>query len=456
MALFGTDGVRGKAGVDITPTVALKLGIASGVYFKKNSLTNKILIGKDTRKSGYMIESAIVSGLTSVGVNAIQVGPMPTPAIAFLTQDMRCDAGIMISASHNPYYDNGIKFFDHNGYKLNEDKEKEIEEIYRNVDSINLLKVEKEIGYSKRIDDVIGRYIVHIKNSFPKHLNLQGIRIVLDCANGAAYKVGTIIFSELGADLIVLNDEPNGYNINDNCGAIHPSELANKVKEFRADIGFGLDGDSDRLIVVDNNGDIVHGDKLIGALGLYLKEQSMLKNNGVVATFMSNFALNEFFKKHKINLETCSIGDKFVLDAMNKFDYSFGGEQSGHVIFSKFSKTGDGLVCALQVLALLLSSKKSSSEILNPFSLYPQVQNNIEVLRKIPLTNIKGLNEVLAELDSKKIRHLIRYSGTESKLRILLEGKEESMLEKYNVILEELFLEQLFIKSEQQWYMQMY
>lgn len=447
MALFGTDGVRGRAGVDITPGVALNLGIAAGVYFQKNSLTNRILVGKDTRKSGYMIENAIVSGLTSVGVNAIQVGPMPTPAIAFLTQDMRCDAGIMISASHNPYYDNGVKFFEYNGYKLNEDKEKEIEEIYKNIDSMNIFKVEKEIGYSKRIDDVIGRYIVHIKNSFPKNLNLQGIRIVLDCANGAAYKVGASIFSELGADLIVLNDEPNGYNINDNCGAMYPNGLTHEVKRLRADIGFGLDGDSDRLIVVDDRGEIVHGDKLIGALGLYLKEQNMLKNDGVVATFMSNIALNEFFKKYKITLQSCSVGDKFVLDAMNKFDYSFGGEQSGHIIFSKFSRTGDGLACALQVLALLLSKNKSSSEVLNPFDLYPQVQNNIQVSKKIPLQNIEGLKEILLELDSKKVRHLIRYSGTESKLRVLLEGRDERVLEKYNLILEKLFLERLFIQG---------
>ncbi len=432
MKIFGTDGVRGKAGIDITAMVALRLGIVAGLYFQKDSIGNRILVGKDTRRSGYMVENALVSGLTSVGMDVIQIGPMPTPAIAFLTEDMRCDAGIMISASHNPYYDNGIKFFDKHGLKLCEEEESKIECLYNNEDLKASYKVDKSIGSSKRIDDVVGRYIVHIKNSFPKQLTLQGIRIVLDCANGAAYKVGPSIFEELGADVFVLNDNPNGFNINDNCGAMYPNSLANEVKRLRADIGFGLDGDADRLIVVDNNGNIIDGDKLIGALALYQKNNNLLKNNGVIATLMSNIALENFLKQHKITLKRCNVGDKFVLQEMLKHDFSFGAEQSGHIIFSKFSKTGDGLVSGLQVLALMLTSSKESSEILNPFELSPQKQSSLKINKKIPLDSIEGLNNITDEISSVGIRHLIRYSGTENKLRILLEGNDKALLENYH------------------------
>lgn len=293
MKIFGTDGIRGEAGSDITPFTALQAGLAAGIYFKKN--TNIILIGKDTRRSGYMIENGLVSAFTSLGFNVIQVGPMPTPAIAFLTEDMRCDAGIMISASHNPFYDNGIKFFDNRGYKLDSAKEEEIEAIYNNQKKLlSHFKMRKNIGYSKRIDDVIGRYIVHIKNSFPKNLNLNGIKIVVDTANGASYKVAPIIFSELGAEVIAINNNPNGYNINECCGAMHPEILAQKVLENKADVGFALDGDADRLIVVDNKGQVISGDKVLGALALYLKKQKLLKNNGIVSTIMSNVALEQF------------------------------------------------------------------------------------------------------------------------------------------------------------------
>lgn len=285
MKIFGTDGIRGEAGLDITPFTALKVGLAAGIYFKKN--TNRILIGKDTRRSGYMLENAIVSSLTSLGFDVIQIGPMPTPAIAFLTQDMRCDAGIMISASHNPYYDNGIKFFDNQGYKLDVLKEEEIEKNYNNLDILNKhFETRLGIGSSKRIDDVVGRYIVHIKNSFPKDTNLKSIRIVVDTANGAAYKVAPIILSELGAEVITINNSPNGYNINDACGAMYPSMLSKKVVESRADIGFALDGDADRLVVVDNKGNIINGDKILGALTLHLKNENILINDGIVATIM--------------------------------------------------------------------------------------------------------------------------------------------------------------------------
>lgn len=443
MKIFGTDGVRGKAGVDITAMVALRLGIAAGLYFQRDSIGNRILVGKDTRRSGYMVENALVSGLTAVGMDVIQVGPMPTPAIAFLTEDMRCDAGIMISASHNPYFDNGIKFFDKYGFKLDETKEQEIESLYHSKDLEKHYKVGTEIGASKRIDDVIGRYIVHIKNSFPKHLTLQGVRIVLDCANGAAYKVAPSVFEELGADVIVLSDSPNGSNINENCGAMHPNVLADEVKRLRADIGFGLDGDADRLIVIDNEGNLIDGDKLIGALALYQKKKKLLHNNGIVATLMSNIALETFLRVHDIKLERCNVGDKYVLQAMLKCGFNFGGEQSGHIIFSDFAKTGDGLVSALQVAALVLESNKTSKDALNPFALAPQKQSNLQIKQKLPLDSIQGLNEILKEIESHKIRHLVRYSGTENKIRILLEGNDEAKLESYNAKLQELFLKTL-------------
>ncbi len=431
MKLFGTDGVRGKAGKELNVNLALKLAMAAGIHFRKTSVTNKILIGKDTRRSGYMLENAIVAGLTAVGYDCVQIGPMPTPAIAFLTEDMRCDAGIMISASHNAYEDNGIKFFDNEGNKLNTDIEAMIEGLYANDEIIaDNQKKDKEIGSSKRIDDVIGRYIVHIKNSFPKNLSLKGVRIVIDAANGAAYRVAPTIFSELGADLIVINEDPNGFNINEKCGALHPSKLAEEVVKFRADIGFALDGDADRLVVVDEKGNTVDGDKLIAALATHLKNQNKLQNSAVVATVMSNGALEDYFTSKGIKLYRCNVGDKYVLEVMQKENLNFGGEQSGHIVFSDYAKTGDGLASALQTIAYVLSTKKPASVALNPFELYPQLQEAIVVKTKKPLESLDGFEQKLTELEGKKIRHLIRYSGTENKLRVLLEGKSQSALQK--------------------------
>lgn len=426
MKIFGTDGVRGKAGVDITPFKVMKLGIAAGIYYRKHSITNKILVGKDTRRSGYMIENALVSALTSVGYDVIQVGPMPTPAIAFLTEDMRCDGGIMISASHNPFEDNGIKFFNRCGYKLDENAEREIEEIF--TDEVQLekaLKSGKEIGSSKRIDDVLGRYVVHIKNSFPKDLNLQGVRIVIDASNGAGYKVAPMVFEELGADVVIINDEPNGFNINEQCGALYPQGLAKAVKQYRADIGFALDGDADRLVVVDEEGNVIEGDKLLGALALFAKEQGRLKQSKVIATLMSNLALEEFLQTHEIELIRCGVGDKYVLEEMQKHQTNFGGEQSGHIIFADFAKTGDGLVSALQVMAMIKRNKVLASKMLSPFELYPSQLVNLNIASKQELNTLKGYKEMLAKIKEAKMRHLIRYSGTENKLRILLEGKSE-------------------------------
>ena len=440
MKLFGTDGVRGKAGEFLDVITVIKLAQAAGIYFRKHSTTNKILVGKDTRRSGYMIENALVSGLTSVGYNVIQIGPMPTPAIAYLTESMRCDAGIMISASHNPFEDNGIKFFDNHGNKLSVESEKEIEKIFNDDDLLQQNQaVEKEIGSSKRIDDVIGRYIVVIKSSFPKDLTLKGLRIVLDCANGAAYKVAPTILEELGADVITINNKPNGFNINDNCGAMHPENVSNLVREYRADIGLALDGDADRLVVIDENGDIVDGDNLLGALSVYLKEENLLEGDACVATVMSNKALEDYLEKHKIKLLRSDVGDKYVLEVMKKNGVNFGGEQSGHIIFSDAAKTGDGLASALQVLAMLIKSKKKASEVLNPFNLYPQILHNMKVNEKIPLKEIKGLDEILKPIREKGIRDLIRYSGTENKIRLLLEGKNKKEVESSMASLIEFF-----------------
>ncbi len=428
--LFGTDGVRGKAGAKVSAPAAMRLAMATGIHFRPHSRTNRILVGKDTRRSGYMIENAIVSGLTAVGYDVIQIGPMPTPAVAFLTENMRCDAGIMISASHNPYYDNGIKFFDAEGNKLSRSVEEKIEAIYEDDEVIERAQVTgKKIGKSKRIDDVIGRYIVHIKNSFPRELTLAGVRVVVDCANGAGYKVAPTILSELGADVVVLGDEPNGFNINEGCGAMHPESLAKEVLRYRADVGVALDGDADRLVMVDEKGDVIDGDKLMGVLAVYLKEQGRLRNDGMVATVMSNQALDDYLAAHGITLYRSAVGDKNVVELMQAKELNFGGEQSGHIIFSDFAKTGDGISSALQALAYLVSSGKKASEAFNPFELYPQKLVNLNVGEKRPLEEIEGLADLREEIEEAGMRHLFRYSGTENKIRLLLEGRDARQLD---------------------------
>ena len=430
MELFGTDGVRGKAGKKVSAVNAMRLAMATGIYFKKTAKTNKILVGKDTRRSGYMIENAIVSGLTAVGFDVIQIGPMPTPAIAFLTENMRCDAGIMISASHNPYYDNGIKFFDGDGNKLNREKEEQIEAIFENEKMITSAQAtDKKIGKSKRIDDVIGRYIVHIKNSFPKPLSLAGKRVVIDCANGAGYIVGPTILQELGADVVVIGDKPDGFNINEGCGAMHPENLAKVVLDKRADVGIALDGDADRLVMVDEKGGVIDGDKLMGVLAVHLKNQKALKGNGMVATVMSNQGLDEYLTEQGLALHRSSVGDKNVVEMMQQNGMNFGGEQSGHVIFSDYAKTGDGISSALQALAYLVGTDQKASEAFNPYESYPQLLVNLLVDEKRPLDSIKGLDALKQKIEKQKMRHLFRYSGTENKIRLLLEGKDENALE---------------------------
>jgi len=430
VTLFGTDGVRGKAGEKVSACNTLKLAMATGICFREGAKTNKILVGKDTRRSGYMIENALVSGLTAVGFDVIQIGPMPTPAIAFLTENMRCDAGIMISASHNPYYDNGIKFFDAQGNKLNRSDEMKIEAIYD--DEVKLEEAQatgKQIGKSKRIDDVIGRYIVHIKNSFPQSLSLSGMRVVIDCANGAGYVVGPTVLQELGAEVVVIGDEPDGFNINEGCGAMHPEHLAKVVLDKRADIGIALDGDADRLVLVDERGEVIDGDKLMAVLAVHLKQQGALTGGGMVATVMSNQGLEEYLSRHGLKLYRSAVGDKNVVALMQEKGINFGGEQSGHIIFSDYAKTGDGISSALQALAYLVSSGLKASEAFNPYDSYPQILVNLQIDQKRPFDTIEGLDALKSEVESSGMRHLFRYSGTENKIRLLLEGKEKKRLE---------------------------
>ena len=430
MGLFGTDGVRGKAGKKLSAINSMRLAMATGIYFKQFAKTNKILVGKDTRRSGYMIENAIVSGLTAVGFDVVQIGPMPTPAIAFLTDNMRCDAGIMISASHNPYYDNGIKFFDGDGNKLNRDKEEQIEAIYADDEAINLAQeINKTIGKSKRIDDVVGRYIVHIKNSFPKPLTLAGKRVVVDCANGAGYIVAPTILRELGADVIVIGAEPDGFNINESCGAMHTENLSRTVRNSRADVGIALDGDADRLVMVDENGEVVDGDKLMAVLAVHLQKQGTLRGDGMVATVMSNQGLDEYLASHNLNLYRSCVGDKNVVELMQQKGINFGGEQSGHIIFSDYAKTGDGISSALQALAYLVERNKKASEAFSPYQSYPQILVNLLVDEKREFDTIEGLDILKERVEAQGIRHLFRYSGTENKIRLLLEGKDEDTLE---------------------------
>ncbi|MBV5278255.1 MAG: phosphoglucosamine mutase, partial [Campylobacteraceae bacterium] len=370
----------------------------------------------------------------------IEIGPMPTPAIAFLTLNMRCDAGIMISASHNPFEDNGIKFFDAQGNKLSEEIEAQIEAIAQDTARLEEGQVTgKQIGAAKRIDDVIGRYIVQLKNSFSRELTLQGLRIVLDTANGAGYKVGPTVLEELGAEVIVLHDKPNGFNINEGYGALHTKDLREAVKKYRADIGLALDGDADRLIVVDEKGDEVDGDQILGALALFLNKNGQLKGGGIVATVMSNQALEDSMKENGLKLFRSNVGDKYVLEVMRENGINFGGEQSGHIILHDYAKTGDGLMSALQILSLLLTTGQKASKVLRPFKLYPQKLVNIKVKNKKPLAEIEGLEEELKKTEALHVRHLIRYSGTENKLRILMEGKDSKVMEKEMARLVEFF-----------------
>lgn len=432
--LFGTDGIRGIANKHpMTPEVSLRLGKALTAFLKKNvSDSPKILIGKDTRLSGYIFEQAISSGITSMGGEAMFVGPLPTPAIAFLTSNMRADAGVVISASHNPYQDNGIKLFDRNGFKLPDSTESKIEKLMLD-EKISLQGNPSEIGKARRINDAIGRYVVFLKNTFPRDLTLDGLRIVLDCANGAAYKVAPLIFEELGAKVTTIGVNPDGKNINVNCGSLNPKILKDKVFELGADVGIALDGDADRVIFCDEKGNAVDGDKIIAISASDMIENCTLRSDTVVATQMSNIALEKYLNEKKIKLERTNVGDRYVVEAMKKNGSNLGGEKSGHLIYLDHTTTGDGLIASLQLLAIMKKNGKPLSELSEIIKLFPQTLNSFKVSEKKPFEQIEGLKELVAkyenELDSNG-RINLRYSGTEQLARVMVEGDNEIKINK--------------------------
>ncbi len=436
--LFGTDGIRGTANqFPITPDIVLKVGQAVGHILKSNPARNKIpkvVIGKDTRLSGYMVELGLTSGLNSMGVHVELLGPLPTPGIGFLTRNMRADAGIVISASHNPYMDNGIKIFGPDGYKIPDSMEKQIEALVFETDLNSLLASPTEIGRSKRIEDADGRYIVYAKNAFPLEYTLDGMRVVLDCAHGASYKVAPSIFNELGADTIVLGNQPNGFNINDKAGALYPTKVAESVMQFRADVGISLDGDADRVVMVDEKGKIVDGDHILAICALHLKAKGNLPQSSIVATQMSNFGLDQLMIKNGIKVIRTDVGDKYVVEEMRRSGIILGGEQSGHIIFHEYSTTGDGCIAALNVLAVMKQTGLTLSQLNEQMKDVPQVLINTRVRSRVELDKIPGFT-VLIENIEKRLRGegrvFVRFSGTEPLVRVLVEGPDRKNISRY-------------------------
>ncbi len=430
--LFGTDGVRGVANLDpMTSEMAMQLGRAAAHIFMRRAGRHQIVIGKDTRISGYMLESALMAGICSMGVDVLLVGPMPTPAIAFLTRSLRADAGVMISASHNPYQDNGIKFFSSNGFKLPDEVEARIEKLIMSDEIRHLRPTADLIGKAYRIDDADGRYIEFAKRSLPKDLDFQGIKLVVDCANGAAYKVAPTVLRELGASVEVIGDKPDGMNINSGCGAVHPELLQETVICQKADIGIALDGDADRAVFVCEQGTVIDGDHVMAALGLDLQQNGLLAKQTLVGTVMSNFGLELSMAKAGITLVRTPVGDRYLLERMLAEGYSFGGEQSGHFIFLEHNTTGDGLVSALQMLSLLKRTKKPLSELAKAMTAVPQVLVNIQVKQRPVLETIPDVDRAIQESNRRlngSGRVVIRYSGTEPLLRIMVEGEQATLV----------------------------
>ncbi len=430
--LFGTDGIRGRANEwPMTPETALLVGRAVGYLFRNKEGRHRVLIGKDTRLSGYLLENAMASGLCSVGAEAMLVGPLPTPAIAFLTTDMRCDAGVVISASHNPYYDNGIKIFGRDGFKLSDELEAQIEDMVLNGTISDFRVKDAEIGRAYRIEDAQGRYIVHLKNTFPKEFTLEGLTIVLDCAHGAAYRVAPAVFEELGARVIKLGVSPNGLNINEGCGALHPELVSEAVRKHGADLGIALDGDADRVIVVDEKGEIVDGDQIMALCAREMKEAGTLRGDAVVATVMSNMGLEKALEEMGLRLLRTKVGDRFVVEEMRRGGYNLGGEQSGHIIFLDHATTGDGILAALQLLSVMKRRERPLSELASLMEKFPQVLINVKVKEKKPPEEIPGLPELVKKIEEKlgdEGRVLIRPSGTEPKYRVMLEGTDEEKI----------------------------
>ncbi|HTG82174.1 MAG TPA: phosphoglucosamine mutase [Geobacteraceae bacterium] len=430
--LFGTDGVRGVANVyPMTSEMAMQIGRAAAHIFKNGHKRHRIVIGKDTRLSGYMIENALAAGICSMGVDVLLVGPLPTPGIANITSSMRADAGVVISASHNPFQDNGIKFFSRDGYKLPDEMELRMEELIFSKKIDSLRPIATEVGKAFRIDDAVGRYVVFLKSTFPKDLDLAGMKIVLDCANGAAYKVAPAVLEELGAEVIPVGVKPNGTNINAGCGSLHPEVISEAVKEHRADLGIALDGDADRVIFVDEFGSEVDGDHIMAICATDMLSQKKLRKNTLVATVMSNMGLDIAVKKAGGKIVKTAVGDRYVVEEMLRKGYNLGGEQSGHMIFLDHNTTGDGMLSALQVLAIMRRQNKALSELAGVMTSLPQVLVNVRVAERtdiMTIPEVAGLvRDVERQLDDMG-RILIRYSGTEPLLRIMLEGPDKMQI----------------------------
>ena len=426
---FGTDGIRGTTNTEpMTPEIALRLGMAAARYFRNGGeRRHTVVIGKDTRLSGYMIESALTAGFTSAGMDVNLFGPVPTPAVATLTRSLRADLGVMITASHNPFEDNGIKLFGPDGFKLNDEAELEIEAMMDG-DASEALASPSELGRAQRVDDAQARYVEIVKATFPRQMRLSGLRIVVDCANGAAYKVAPRVLWELGADVIPINDKPNGYNINEDCGAVSPHGLSEQVLKYRADLGLALDGDADRLILSDETGRIVDGDQLIGLIALSWKAAGKLAGDRIVTTVMSNMGLEQTLEKAGIKMERTKVGDRYVVEAMRAGASNVGGEQSGHIVLSDFATTGDALIAALQVLALLVESDQPASKLLSVFKPAPQVLKNVRYERGAAPLEAECVKTAIAEGDESlngKGRLLVRASGTEPVIRVMAEGERK-------------------------------
>jgi phosphoglucosamine mutase len=427
---FGTDGIRGAANRVITPELALKVGQAAGLVFLNGEHRHRVLIGKDTRLSGYMIENALVAGFTSVGMDVLLTGPIPTPAVGMLTRSMRADLGVMISASHNPYEDNGIKLFGPDGFKLSDEVEQQIEQLIDGNLGKKLAKSD-DLGRAKRIDGVQDRYVEFAKRTLPKTLSLDGLRVVIDCANGAAYRVAPAALWELGAEVISIGVEPDGFNINKDCGSTKPAALCRKVREVRADIGIALDGDADRVLIIDEHGHIVDGDQLMAAIAENWKAEGSLAKPGIVATVMSNLGLERYLASLGLALVRTPVGDRYVLDRMRADGYNVGGEQSGHIILTDHTTTGDGFVAALQILAVVKKLERPVSEVCHRFDPLPQVLKNVRYRNDQPLDS-PAVRSVIAGAEQRldgRGRLLIRPSGTEPVIRVMGEGDDKVLVE---------------------------
>ena len=432
--LFGTDGLRGRVNIwPMTADVALRLGLAAGMCYRSAKRRSRVVIGKDTRLSGYVFENALAAGLLAAGMDVFLVGPLPTPAISFLTRNMRADLGVVISASHNPFHDNGIKFFDAEGFKIPDEAENRMADMVLDPEHAWKYPDAAHTGRAYKIKDAPGRYIVYLKNSFPAHLSLDGLRVVIDCANGANYKVAPLALEELGAEVVRIGTEPKGLNINYRCGSLYPEAVASKVLETRADVGLALDGDADRLIVVDEKGTVLDGDQIMALCAQDLMRKGKLPGNLLVATVMSNMALEVFMREQGGKLLRTQVGDRYVMEAMRQHGALLGGEQSGHLIFREYSTTGDGLLAALQILQIMRQRERPLSELAGQLALYPQELVNVHVDRKPPIEETPELAKAVADVEERlggRGRVLLRYSGTEPLCRVMVEGEDEDVVRK--------------------------